>query len=351
MFASYPPILVLLLLNVVYFVSSVPTTHNSTLIVRGDDDLPPEFLPVRQDDGLPSGKPEEALQDYDFTFDLEDLKTCPDFDPSQEDEDEEETDHTTDLQKKDDSTKNRLTKREPGSGTTKVLRAVAVNGKKYRQAFLRSSDKTWVAVRSSGPRRKTKPVGIFETPDELPKVRNKEPWGQWQADHVCDLGIPVYIAKGDAPPGVKEPAWETVRDAILGTQVEERPDLYGKARRSHVWGVLKEMIQTQKQFDDVVKRAATVTSNFIIDDPDSQRAVLKYLQDEPGKLRKIAIDRLALDLTDPPPKNKKDSFFHIEDTSCTKDSPNKPKDEKAPKDDKSTQDVKSVPEEAPDALK
>ncbi|KAL8678600.1 MAG: hypothetical protein Q9186_005063 [Xanthomendoza sp. 1 TL-2023] len=189
---------------------------------------------------------------------------------------------------------------------------------------------------------------------------------------------PGDLANGDAPPGVKENAWNTIQDAILGTETKnlrgmsyemnaikgkimlwvykdeplERPTLYGKSRRSNVWGVLKEMIQTQKQFDDVVNKIASIASGFIKEDPDSQKAILKFLQDEPGKLRKAAMDRLALDLTDPPPENKKDSFFDIEDTSCTKDSPNKPKDEKAPKDDKSTQDLKSsVPEEAPDALK
>ncbi|KAL8784303.1 MAG: hypothetical protein Q9213_004061 [Squamulea squamosa] len=106
--------------------------------------------------------------------------------------------------------------------------------------------------------------------------------------------------------------------------VLERPELYGKVSRSIAWGVLKEMLKTQKQFDDTATRAATAISGFIKDDSDSQKAALKYFQDGPGKLRESATDWLALNLAKPPTDKTEESFFDIEDTSCTKDSPEKP---------------------------
>ncbi|KAL8678599.1 MAG: hypothetical protein Q9186_005062 [Xanthomendoza sp. 1 TL-2023] len=119
----------IILLYFVYSVRPVPTSLNNTLNTRADDDVPPEFQPVLQDDGLPFGEPEDALQDYDFKFDLEELKECPDFDAHQEDGGEDqEDDNTKDLVKKDNSIKNVLQKRVPRSGTTKILRAVSING-------------------------------------------------------------------------------------------------------------------------------------------------------------------------------------------------------------------------------
>ena len=56
----------------------------------------------------------------------------------------------------------------------------------------------------------------YETKKELPKITNKDVWEQWQADHVCDLGIFTAIAGGDTPPGIKEAAWTTVQDAVFG---------------------------------------------------------------------------------------------------------------------------------------
>ena len=86
------------------------------------------------------------------------------------------------------------------------------------------------------------------------------------------------------------------------------------------------MLRTQKQFDDTVTKAAEAIAGFIKDNPEQKKVVLKFFQEEPTRLRKVATDRLSLDLTDPPPKDKKDSIYDIEDTSCTKDSPETPKE-------------------------
>lgn len=49
-----------------------------------DDQLPEDQKPVLQDDGLLEADPEDALQDVDFHIDIEDYKTCPDYDPEQD---------------------------------------------------------------------------------------------------------------------------------------------------------------------------------------------------------------------------------------------------------------------------
>ena len=59
-------------------------------------------------------------------------------------------------------------------------------------------------------------MAIFETETPLPVKRGGT---EWQADHVCDLGIFTTIASRDTPKGVKDAAWTTVQDAIFG-----RPD-------------------------------------------------------------------------------------------------------------------------------
>lgn len=46
---------------------------------------------------------------------------------------------------------------------------------------------------------------------------------QWQADHVNALGIWTAIARRDTRKGVKDDAWSTIQDAVLGEQSQVRP--------------------------------------------------------------------------------------------------------------------------------
>lgn len=215
---------ILTLLSLSSFVRPTPTPYGNALAIRGDDDLPRELQPVLQDDGLPDGDPDDALQDYDYTVDEGELESCPDFDPNQG-------------TKGGDDTASKH-KRGFRMGRTKILRSISVNGttalsflfpfialiiwhcpgKLARAGFLASADKKSVAIKAKGNRAKNTPVITFETPRILPKIPNKEVWEQWQADHVCDLGIYTDIARGDTPKGIKEAAWTTVQDAILGEE-------------------------------------------------------------------------------------------------------------------------------------
>ena len=104
----------LTLLSLSSLVQPTPTLHSNVLATRGDDNLPPELQPVLQDDQLPDGDPDDALQDYDYTVDEGDLESCPDFDPDQGKKGGDDT----------------ASKRKRGirEGTTKVLRSISVNG-------------------------------------------------------------------------------------------------------------------------------------------------------------------------------------------------------------------------------
>ena len=58
---------------------------------------------------------------------------------------------------------------------------------------------------------------ISESNEELPLKPGKENWAQWQADHVCELGLFTTLADLDTPPnGIKVDAWKAVQDAIGG---------------------------------------------------------------------------------------------------------------------------------------
>ncbi|KAL8653411.1 MAG: hypothetical protein Q9226_003862 [Calogaya cf. arnoldii] len=104
----------------------------------------------------------------------------------------------------------------------------------------------------------------------------------------------------------------------------ERPDWYKNHRRSNVWGVLRELINTQPQFEDTLSKVVKALANTIKNDPKSKEAVEKDLWNRGLEARKAAIARLSVDLKDPPPAKKEDSLFGTEDTSCTTGSPNDP---------------------------
>lgn len=51
----------------------------------------------------------------------------------------------------------------------------------------------------------------------IKRIQGKEDWEQWQADHVCELGLFTKLADTDTPPeGVKALAWKIIQDAIGG---------------------------------------------------------------------------------------------------------------------------------------
>ena len=63
-------------------VQLLPTSGGNGLIVREEGDIPKELLPEPRDDNLPKEDLDDAIQDDDFDITLEELKECPDFDPS-----------------------------------------------------------------------------------------------------------------------------------------------------------------------------------------------------------------------------------------------------------------------------
>ncbi len=114
MHRTWRAISVLTLLSLSSLVQPAPSAYNAALMVRGDgggDDIPKELQPVLQDDGLPEGEPEDALQDNDYEIDQSILENCPDYDPDQQ-----------------LGNGQRRLKRATRDGSAKVLRKVYVGG-------------------------------------------------------------------------------------------------------------------------------------------------------------------------------------------------------------------------------
>ncbi|KAL8919924.1 MAG: hypothetical protein Q9172_004717 [Xanthocarpia lactea] len=136
--------------------------------------LPEDLKPVLQDDGLAEADPEDALQDVDFEYDEEDHKTCPDYDP------EQDATQCPDFDPEQDATQGiqqRLMVRAGRSKASTILpRKIKIDGKGYRAAFVDSADRRSIPIKGMKPSPHTKEskVGLFESKSLLPRLKDKD---------------------------------------------------------------------------------------------------------------------------------------------------------------------------------